>query len=56
MKFFGGVECLTSNKPLDPGVDPDRDLGPGIFNGILYHCVTEFLCLGRTALAEVCAL
>jgi len=31
MKFFGGMVCITRNRPFDFGADPDR----GIFNGII---------------------
>jgi len=44
MKYFGRVECATSNKRLDFRGDPDHDVNPGIFKGIF------------TTLAEVCDL
>ena len=46
-EFFGGMECLTSNKPFDFGTEPDHDPDPGIFKGI-------FTTAGQSQLEEFC--
>ena len=36
VKYFSGIECLTSNKPFDLYADPDHDPDPGFFWRIFY--------------------
>jgi len=32
-EFFGGVWCLSSNKPFDVGADADHDVDPEVLDG-----------------------